>query len=180
VWVGAPTWPVRPSSSLSPKWLLYPELAATEPGPTWTASAPGLRLLDVNVYQGNPSMADYASEIEATAPAIVTMGETNSTDAASWRSPVPWPASPTACRSSGTTRWRCWWPRSTLCRAITSSSGISPHRADHRQLAGQGPGPVGRLHHRPAAQLVCPVEERAGRGGHPAPEMWSLAPPRRR
>ena len=62
--------------------FLYPELAAAEPVPTWTASAPTLRLLDANVYQGNPSMAGYASEIEATNPALVTMEEANPTDVA--------------------------------------------------------------------------------------------------
>jgi endonuclease/exonuclease/phosphatase (EEP) superfamily protein YafD len=62
--------------------FLYPELSAAQPVPTWAATAPSLRLLDANVYQGNPSMAGYAGEIEAVRPQLVTMEEASPVDVA--------------------------------------------------------------------------------------------------
>jgi endonuclease/exonuclease/phosphatase (EEP) superfamily protein YafD len=62
--------------------FLYPELSAAQPVPGWAAAAPSLRLLDANVYQGNPSMAGYADEIAAVRPQLVTMEEASPVDVA--------------------------------------------------------------------------------------------------
>jgi endonuclease/exonuclease/phosphatase (EEP) superfamily protein YafD len=62
--------------------LMLPELTATQPLPRWAAAAPSIRLLDANVFSGNPSMAGYASEIKAFAPQLVTMEEATPFDAA--------------------------------------------------------------------------------------------------
>jgi endonuclease/exonuclease/phosphatase (EEP) superfamily protein YafD len=61
---------------------LLPELAAAQPVPAWAALAPTLRLLDANVYNENPSMAGYASEISAVRPQLVTMEEATPIDIA--------------------------------------------------------------------------------------------------
>jgi endonuclease/exonuclease/phosphatase (EEP) superfamily protein YafD len=61
--------------------FLYPELAAAQPVPAWAAHAPTLRLLNANVYNENPSMAGYASEISAVRPQLLTMEEANPVDA---------------------------------------------------------------------------------------------------
>jgi endonuclease/exonuclease/phosphatase (EEP) superfamily protein YafD len=60
--------------------FLFPELTAAEPVPTWATHAPTLRLLDANVYNVNPSMAGYASEISAVRPQLVTMEEATPVD----------------------------------------------------------------------------------------------------
>lgn len=61
--------------------FMVPELTATEPLPSWVASAPTFRILDANVYQGNPSMGGYAREIVAFRPEVVTLEEANPVDA---------------------------------------------------------------------------------------------------
>jgi endonuclease/exonuclease/phosphatase (EEP) superfamily protein YafD len=55
--------------------FLLPELTATEPVPSWAATAPNIRLFDANVYDNNPSMAGYAAEIKAYKPQLLTMEE---------------------------------------------------------------------------------------------------------
>ena len=60
--------------------LLYPELSAAEPAPSWAASAPSFRLLDPNVYAGNPSMAGNARQIIGVRPDLVTLEEANPSD----------------------------------------------------------------------------------------------------
>jgi endonuclease/exonuclease/phosphatase (EEP) superfamily protein YafD len=60
--------------------FLYPELSAAEPVPSWAAHAPSFRLLDANVYSGNPSMAGYARQIAQVSPDLVTLEEANPPD----------------------------------------------------------------------------------------------------
>jgi endonuclease/exonuclease/phosphatase (EEP) superfamily protein YafD len=55
--------------------FLLPELTAAEPVPAWAATAPTIRLMDANVYAGNPSMTGYASQIEQDRPQLLTMEE---------------------------------------------------------------------------------------------------------
>ena len=55
--------------------FLLPELTATEPLPSWAATAPSIRLFDANVYYENPSMAGYAAQIKAFKPQLLTMEE---------------------------------------------------------------------------------------------------------
>ena len=55
--------------------FLLPELTATEPLPSWAATAPSIRLFDANVYDDNPSMAGYAAQIKAYQPQLLTMEE---------------------------------------------------------------------------------------------------------
>jgi endonuclease/exonuclease/phosphatase (EEP) superfamily protein YafD len=62
--------------------FLLPELTAAQPVPAWAAKAPMLRILDANVYNGNRSLAGYASEIAAVRPQLVTMEEASPVDAA--------------------------------------------------------------------------------------------------
>jgi endonuclease/exonuclease/phosphatase (EEP) superfamily protein YafD len=62
--------------------LVVPELTAAQPVPAWAAGAPTLRILDANVYSGNPSMAGYAGEISALRPQLVTLEEANPVDVA--------------------------------------------------------------------------------------------------
>jgi endonuclease/exonuclease/phosphatase (EEP) superfamily protein YafD len=61
--------------------FLLPELTATESLPQWAARAPSIRLLDANVYEKNPSMADYAKQIKAYKPQLLTMEEAITPDA---------------------------------------------------------------------------------------------------
>jgi endonuclease/exonuclease/phosphatase (EEP) superfamily protein YafD len=60
--------------------FVLPELTASEPIPTWADHAPTIRLFDANVYNVNPSMAGYASQIKAAQPQLVTMEEATPTD----------------------------------------------------------------------------------------------------
>jgi endonuclease/exonuclease/phosphatase (EEP) superfamily protein YafD len=55
--------------------FLAPELAATQPLPAWTDTAPTFRLLDGNVYNSNESMAGYIRQIETERPQLVTFEE---------------------------------------------------------------------------------------------------------
>jgi endonuclease/exonuclease/phosphatase (EEP) superfamily protein YafD len=61
--------------------FLLPELTASESLPAWVKGAPTVRLLDANVYDGNPSMAGYESQIRQFRPQLVTMEEANPADA---------------------------------------------------------------------------------------------------
>ncbi len=60
--------------------FVLPELTAAEPVPAWANHAPTIRLLDANVYNANPSMAGYVSEIRAVRPQLVTMEEATPSD----------------------------------------------------------------------------------------------------
>ncbi len=62
--------------------FVLPELTASRPLPAWAASAPHLRLLDGNVYDGNPSMSGYIAQIRADRPDLVALEEANPVDAA--------------------------------------------------------------------------------------------------
>ena len=55
--------------------FMLPELTAAQPIPAWATTAPSLKLFDANVYASNPSMAGYATEIEAYRPQLLTMEE---------------------------------------------------------------------------------------------------------
>jgi endonuclease/exonuclease/phosphatase (EEP) superfamily protein YafD len=55
--------------------FLLPELTAAEPVPAWAATAPTIRLMDANVYDENPSMSGYASQIRQDRPQLLTMEE---------------------------------------------------------------------------------------------------------
>jgi endonuclease/exonuclease/phosphatase (EEP) superfamily protein YafD len=55
--------------------FMLPELTAAEPVPGWAAAAPTIRLFDANVYDQNPSMAGYASQIKQYRPQLLTMEE---------------------------------------------------------------------------------------------------------
>ena len=55
--------------------FMLPELTAAEPVPSWAAGAPTVRLFDANVYDQNPSMAGYATEIKQYRPQLLTMEE---------------------------------------------------------------------------------------------------------
>ncbi len=66
--------------------FMAPELAASQPLPSWTANAPSFRLFDGNVYSENPSMAGYAAQIWALRPDVVTLEETNPPDVSQLRS----------------------------------------------------------------------------------------------
>src|SRR5665213_4409405 len=66
--------------------FLAPELAASHPLPSWTASAATFRLFDGNVYNSNPSMAGYAAQIRVLRPDVVTLEETNPPDVDQLRS----------------------------------------------------------------------------------------------
>jgi endonuclease/exonuclease/phosphatase (EEP) superfamily protein YafD len=55
--------------------FMLPELTAAQPVPGWAAAAPTIRLFDANVYDQNPSMAGYATEIKQYRPQLLTMEE---------------------------------------------------------------------------------------------------------
>ncbi|MDA8279749.1 MAG: endonuclease/exonuclease/phosphatase family protein [Actinomycetota bacterium] len=65
--------------------LMVPEITAAGPVPAWAAHAPTLRVLDANVYQGNPSMAGYGRAIAADHPDLVTLQEASAGDLAQLR-----------------------------------------------------------------------------------------------
>lgn len=60
--------------------FVLPELTASAPLPGWTSSARTFRAFDANVYQGNRSMAGYATQIVADRPQLVTLEEANPRD----------------------------------------------------------------------------------------------------
>ncbi len=62
--------------------FLLPELTAAQPVPAWAVKAPTFRLLDANVFDGNPSMAGYGKEIDTVRPDLLTMEEANLGDVA--------------------------------------------------------------------------------------------------
>jgi endonuclease/exonuclease/phosphatase (EEP) superfamily protein YafD len=55
--------------------FMIPELTAAQPLPGWAATAPTIRVFDANVYDQNPSMAGYASQIKEYRPQLLTMEE---------------------------------------------------------------------------------------------------------
>ncbi len=55
--------------------FVLPEFTAAQPAPSWTAHAPTIRLFDANVYNENPSMAGYISQINELKPQLLTMEE---------------------------------------------------------------------------------------------------------
>jgi endonuclease/exonuclease/phosphatase (EEP) superfamily protein YafD len=56
--------------------FVLPEFTAAQPAPSWSASAPSVRLLDANVFFLNATaMSGYASQIKAYRPQLVTMEE---------------------------------------------------------------------------------------------------------
>ncbi len=55
--------------------FMLPELTAAQPVPSWAAAAPTVRLFDANVYDQNPSMAGYASQIKQYRPQLLTAEE---------------------------------------------------------------------------------------------------------
>ncbi len=65
--------------------LVAPELLASGPVPAWAAHAPAVRVLDANVYAGNPSMAGYARAIDGYRPDLVTLQEASPSDLAQLR-----------------------------------------------------------------------------------------------
>ncbi len=60
--------------------FMLPELTAAQPLPAWATDAPSIKLFDANVYDVNPSMAGYATEIKAYQPQILTMEEATPPD----------------------------------------------------------------------------------------------------
>jgi endonuclease/exonuclease/phosphatase (EEP) superfamily protein YafD len=62
--------------------FLLPEMTAAEPLPSWVHGAPTIRLLDGNVYNLNPTLAGYATQIEQSHPTLVTMEEAVTDDVA--------------------------------------------------------------------------------------------------
>ena len=65
--------------------LMVPEITAAGPVPAWAAHAPSLRVLDANVYAGNPTMAGYGRAIAADHPDLVTLQEASAGDLAQLR-----------------------------------------------------------------------------------------------
>ena len=65
--------------------LMVPEITAAGPVPAWAAHAPTLRVLDANVFEGNPTMAGYGRAIAADHPDLVTLQETSAGDLAQLR-----------------------------------------------------------------------------------------------
>ena len=62
--------------------FMLPELHGGCAHSPWIAGAPSIRVLDANVYDGNPSMAGYAAQIREFQPDLVTMEEATPTDVA--------------------------------------------------------------------------------------------------
>ncbi len=60
--------------------FVLPELTAAQSPPAWVASAPSFRLMDGNVYDENPTMAGYATQITQTRPQVLTLEEAIPTD----------------------------------------------------------------------------------------------------
>ena len=60
--------------------FVLPELTAAEPIPAWADQAPTIRILDGNVFNDNPSMTGYATEIKSIHPDLVTMEEATPSD----------------------------------------------------------------------------------------------------
>jgi len=60
--------------------FMVPELSAAEPVPAWAAHAPSFRMVDGNVYDGNPSMTGYARQIDQVRPQLVTLEEATPPD----------------------------------------------------------------------------------------------------
>ena len=78
---GGPCWPSPRCSSLRPRSPSFcRNCGRLHRLPSWTAGAPSIRVLDANVYDGNPSMAGYAAQIRNFQPDLVTMEEATPTD----------------------------------------------------------------------------------------------------
>lgn len=90
-----PAWPIAILATWRRHWALaassvvmivaqvvfvVPELSATKPLPRDLHAALLFRVLDANVYDGNPSMAGYAQDIRRDHPDLVTLEEASPVD----------------------------------------------------------------------------------------------------
>ena len=162
--------------------FMIPELTAAAPLPEWVASARSFRIMDANVYQGNPSMAGYAREAARFHPAVITMEEANPADARQlersgvldglpYRFDVPrWDSTAYFIASA--------YPLEDV--GVTYLYG-HPLMVQLRLMLPGTPSPSGRAHRRPAALVIPGVAPPAAAHRRPrrsAGDRWT--PPRRR